>query len=129
MKTRIQILVMAIALAFTLTARAASYSQAPPVGLDTGAEFLITWNGTSFSISAPSGEGPYDGIEDTLFGVQNNGTTPLMSLTLSGPGIFGLDGDGINFYNGTGAAPGSPGPTGYEGWTSDSSTWGTGTQE
>jgi hypothetical protein len=134
MKKQIPKLALAIAVvgSFALSgnsAKATSFSQAPPVNLNTGAEFLITWNGTTFSVSGPSGEGPYDGIEDTLFGVQNNSTASLLSLSLTGSGIFGFDGDGIDFYNGTGAAPGSPGPTGYEGWTSGSSMWGTGTQE
>ncbi len=111
------------------SATATSYSQAPPVGLDTGAEFLITWDGTSFTVSAPSGEGPYDGVEDTLYGVQNNSSSPLLLINIDGMGngVFGFDGDGIDAFNGTGAPPGSPGPTGYEGWTSDSSMWGTGT--
>lgn len=129
-----QILKLALAIAvvgsFALSsnsAKAAGYSQAPPVGANTGAEFLITWNGTTFSVSAPSGEGPFDGIEDTLFGIQNNSTAPLLSIFMTGSNIFGFDGDGIDFYNGIGLPPGSSGPTGYEGWTSDSSTWGTGT--
>ena len=134
MKNKIPTLALAIAvvIGFALSgtsAKAQGYSQAPPVNLNTGAEFLITWNGTTFSISAPSGEGPYDGIEDTLFGVQNDSSLPLFSLFLSGANIFGFDGDGISLYNGFGGPPGSPGPTGYEGWTSDSSTWGTGTPE
>jgi hypothetical protein len=109
------------------SAKAVGFMQAPPVNLNTGAEFLITWNGTTFSASAPSGEGPYDGIEDTLFGVQNNSSAPLLSINITGPNIFGFDGDGIGAFNGMGLPPGSPGPTGYEGWTSDSSMWGTGT--
>ena len=51
---------------------------------------------------------PYDGIEDTLIGVQNNSSTPLSSLPLAstdGAQLFGFDGDGIGNY----------GPTGYEG--------------
>jgi hypothetical protein len=124
--------VIAAVVGFALSgnsAKASGYSEAPPTGFDTGAEILITWNGSMFSISAPSGEGPFNGTDDTLFGVQNNSGAALASLTLSGSNIFAFDGNGINFFNGTGAAPGSPGPTGYEGWTSTTSTWGTGTQE
>jgi hypothetical protein len=123
--------VIAAVVGFALSGSSANaaFAQAPPTGLDTGAEFLITWDGSMFSISAPSGEGPFDGIDDTLFGVQNNSGAALASLSLSGSNIFAFDGDGINFFNGFGAAPGSPGPTGYEGWTSTTSTWGTGTQE
>ncbi len=38
---------------------------------------------------------PYEESEDSLIGVVNNQTTPLTSITLSGSGIFGFDGDGI----------------------------------
>jgi hypothetical protein len=117
---------VAATVAFALSGNSAKaqFSQAPPTGSNTGAEFLISWDGTTFSVSGPSGEGPYDGVEDTLFGVQNNSSAPLFSIALSGTNIFGFDGDGIDAFNGTGAPPGSPGPTGYEGWTSTSSTWG-----
>jgi hypothetical protein len=122
---------VAATVAFALSGNSAKaqFSQAPPTGSNTGAEFLISWDGTTFSVSGPSGQGPYDGVEDTLFGVQNNSSAPLFSIALSGSNIFGFDGDGINAFNGTGAPPGSPGPTGYEGWTSTSSTWGTGTAD
>jgi hypothetical protein len=60
---------------------------------------------------------PYDGIEDSLVGVQNNSGQVINVLPLAGTNIFGFDGDGI-------CAPGYPTalhscswdhPTGYEG--------------
>jgi hypothetical protein len=121
LKPMFSALVLGLALSFSSTVRAA-YTQAPPTGNDTtGAEFLITWNGSTFSLSAPSGQGPYDGIEDTLFGIQNNSSSALMSIKLSGPNIFGFDGDGAGspFYNSSGPF----GPTGYEGTISTTSTF------
>jgi hypothetical protein len=101
------------------SAKAVGNTQAPPAGNDTtGAEFLITWNGTTFSASAPSGQGPFDGTEDTLYGVQNNSTTPLLSLTISGPNIFGFDGDGVSTFTGF-----PSGSTGYEGSISTTSVF------
>ena len=121
MKKQILRLALAIAVvgSFALSsnsAKAAGYSQGPPAGFDTGAEFLITWDGTTFSASAPSGEGPYDGIEDTLYGIQNNSNAPLLSLFITGANIFGFDGDGVSTF--TGFATGS---TGYEGSISTTS--------
>jgi hypothetical protein len=131
MKTKIHFLSVAfvatVAFLFALSANSthASFIQAPAVGANTGAEILITWNGTNFTVSPPSGEGPYDGLEDTLYGIQNNSTAPLLSVTLTGLDIMGFDGDGIDAFNGIGNAPGSPpgGATGYEGWTSLTSAW------
>lgn len=94
----------------------APFTQCPAIGLDTSCALLLVVNpdGTVNAYSDPS-QGPFDGIEDTLVGVQNNAAVSLPSLTLSGPGAFGFDGDGIcSGYPGT--PTGCPfGPTGYEG--------------
>ena len=58
---------------------------------------------------------PYDGSDDNLVGVVNNGTTPLTQLTLSGSGISGWEGDGICAF----AAGGIAGDT----WTGQSSSY------
>jgi hypothetical protein len=60
-----------------------------------------------------TGQGPYDGSDDTLVGVVNNGSKPITSIKLSSAlQIFGFDGDGLVVY-------GIPGndldPTGYGG--------------
>jgi len=75
---------------------AAYYSGAIPVAA------IITINPDgSVAITNPSGAAAYDGSDDSLIGVVNNGTTALTSLTLSGNYIFGFDGaDGIDYYAG-----------------------------
>jgi hypothetical protein len=101
----------------------------PPLGNDTlGPQFLITFNANG-SITTSNGpgfsQGPYDGSDDTYFGVINNGTTSLSSFNLMATGppsdIFHFDLDGVvnpGFLGGTTgpAAPGNPNdPTGYGG--------------
>jgi len=41
---------------------------------------------------------PYDNIEDTQVGVLNLSSSTVYALGLSGPGVFGFDGDGIGTY-------------------------------
>jgi hypothetical protein len=57
--------------------------------------------------------GPYDGIEDTLVGVQNLSGGTVKSITLSSKtlAIFGFDGDGLETF----ISPPKGGATGYEG--------------
>ncbi len=89
------------------------FTQCPPIGNDTSCGTLITVNpdGTGTVDSDPS-QGPYDGSEDTLIGLQNNSTGTVSSVDLSSTtDLFGFDGDGICTYTG-----GPPcGATGYEG--------------
>ncbi len=91
-----------------------SYCQG--FGNDTnGATLVITVTNSGATIGAgPSSQGPYDGSEDTYIGVQNNSTHTITSLNISGPGIFGLDGDGIDTY-GAMKVVGNPDTTGYGG--------------
>jgi hypothetical protein len=87
----------------------------PPIGADTQPAFIITFGPNGAITTTKTGQGPYDGIEDTYVGVRNlanSGTTVTKIHLTASVDIFGFDGDGI-------AAPqfGSPvsGPTGYEG--------------
>ena len=71
----------------------------PPVGVNTGCQFLITINASGLPTVAmdpnPPNNGPYDGSDDTLVGVQNNSTQTVTSLPLSSStDIFNFDGDG-----------------------------------
>jgi hypothetical protein len=100
------------------------FTQCPPVGADTSCAILIVVTDSGISVYTDPSQGPYDQIEDTLIGVQNNSAhTTLNSLPLSSPNpIFGFDGDGICGIDSTTnmpfnpAPPGCPfGPTGYEG--------------
>src|SRR6266487_1909651 len=63
------------------------FDQCPPVGLDSSCGVLITVNpgGCSTIITPDPSQGPYDGADDTLTGVQNNSGAPLCSITLNQP--------------------------------------------
>jgi DNA-binding beta-propeller fold protein YncE len=90
-------------------------TQCPPIGNDTGCGVLITINPDRTTSITDSGQGPYDGSDDTLVGVQNNTNSFIAQISLSsGQGIFDFEGDGICTQ--AGAPSGCPfGPTGYEG--------------
>jgi hypothetical protein len=103
------------------------FTQCPALGFDAGCAILIVVqpNGTLVSYADPS-QSPFDGIEDTLIGVQNESGSTVSSIALQGtvfPGIFEFDGDGLcsgqNEGGGSGFLPppaGCPfGPTTYEG--------------
>lgn len=73
-------------------------AQCPAVGADTGCGPVITVTNTGATVSF-TGQGPYDGFDDTLVGVVNNSSLPINSLGLSsGLNIFAFDGDGIDTY-------------------------------
>lgn len=113
------------------SASAALFPQCPPVGANDGCSILITVDSTGHgSVAAdpnPPNNGPYDGSDDTLVGLQNNAPGNVTSVDLSSTTqpIFGFEADGICDPSswsapGNGAAPGCPspagfGPTGYEG--------------
>lgn len=92
------------------------FTQCPHVGLDTGCAVLIVINpDSSITVLSDPNQPPFDGIEDTLVGVQNNSSqsVPAIQLT-SNTDIFGFDGDGL--CNASPQPAGCPfGPTGYEG--------------
>ena len=91
------------------------FSQCPPVGIDTSCAVLIVYNpdGSRVTLVDPT-QPPFDGIEDTLVGVQNNSSSSISSTPLTGPFIFAFDGDGLCTQSIRPA--GCPyGPTRYEG--------------
>ena len=92
------------------------FPQCPAVGLNTGCAVLVTINpDTSTTVQIDPSQGPFDGIEDTLVGVQNNSSQKIFSLSISSPtDIFGFDGDGLCSVSPRPAGC-SFGPTGYEG--------------
>ena len=103
-----------------VSARAQSFPECPPVGLDTtGCEFLITITGpTTFTVATSSPDlGPYDGADDTLVGVINSSGATVNSIFLSSnTDIFGFDGDGAcTTINASGGSCTSPDPNGYGG--------------
>ena len=86
----------ALVLAAT-SASAATFSDFPNIGANTaGAALLITLGSGGATIATnPTNSLPYEGIEDAYVGVWNNTSVTIGSIGLSGPGIFGFDGDGI----------------------------------
>jgi hypothetical protein len=96
------------------------FTQCPAIGLSTSCAILIELTDTGTNILADPTVLPFDGVEDTLVGIQNNSTQTVSRVTLSGSGttglpIFGFEGDGL-CAGYTGSPAGCPfGTTGYEG--------------
>ncbi len=89
------------------TAGAAAYTQCPPVYKDTGCQFLVTVTSGGETIAEDSSQGPYEGSDDALVGVQNNSSSPISSIHLSAENeLFGFEGDGICSPGGAPIAPG-----------------------
>jgi len=88
------------------------FNQCPAIGADAscGVLVVIDKNGRVTGYYDPN-EGPYDGSDDTLVGVLNGSLNTVRKLPLSGPDIFGFDGDGLCTY----VVCRYPNPTGYEG--------------
>ncbi len=84
----------------------AAFAAFPGFGQNPqGPEFLITFtdNGISTALNPvySTDPGPYDGIEDTYFGVVNNSSKTVSSFTLTSTTnqpIGAFDGDGIDTY-------------------------------
>ncbi|HEY1510564.1 MAG TPA: hypothetical protein VGF93_16260 [Solirubrobacteraceae bacterium] len=77
------------------------FTQCPPVRLDSGCAVLIAVaNGGAQVLRDPT-QGPYEGDEDALIGVQNNSSGPISSIPVSIPttgkdiDLFGFDQDGL----------------------------------
>jgi hypothetical protein len=101
-----------------------AHAQCPAYGSDTDCGAVITITATGATVTS-TGQGPYDGSDDTLIGVVNNipactgsnSRSPcglsIASIDLQSPNpIFAFDLDGIVTYG----APGNPlDPTGYGG--------------
>lgn len=78
---------------------------------------IITYNADgSISTTAPDGAtANYDGMDDALIGVINNSGQVLNGFHLSGTGIGGFDGDGIDTFITGAEVAGNPDTTGYGG--------------
>jgi len=81
----------------TFTANVAQFTQCPPVYLDSGCQYLITVNSGTETVTQDTTQGPYEGADDSLIGVQNNSSSPVSELPLSVPSsdLFGFEGDGL----------------------------------
>ena len=116
-------LIVTCALSATLAGAASAaapappFTQCPPVGADTSCALLIHIDSSGgVGVFGDPSQGPYDSVEDTMVGVQNDSGTSIASIPLSsttGKALFGFDGDGLCTFL---ADPGCPfGATGYEG--------------
>jgi hypothetical protein len=88
---------LGLALIAAPVASAATFPQCPAVFENTGCQFLITVNNGSQTVIEDTAQGPYEGADDSLIGVQNNSSSPVSQLPLSVPGsaLFGFEQDGI----------------------------------
>ena len=101
------------------------FTQCPHVGAAVTCSVLIYYDASGNTHTATdSSQPPYDNIEDSLVGIQNNSPNRIFFIRLKNPDIFGFDNDGVcgtDPNSPTGAPitprpPGCPfGPTGYEG--------------
>ena len=90
------ILIAAAAVAATgALASSPPFTECPAVGVDTSCGVLIDVTDSGATVSVDSTQHPYDNSEDTLVGIINDSSHPLVSVSLSATGIFGFDGDGI----------------------------------
>ena len=76
---------------------APQFTQCPAVDANTGCQYLITVNNGTETVLQDTNQGPYEGSEDSLIGVQNNSSSPVSELPLAVPGsdLFSFDGDGL----------------------------------
>jgi hypothetical protein len=74
----------------------AALTQCVPVFKDTSCQFLITVTDTERTVESDPTQGPYEGSDDALIGVQNNSSKPISSIPLSAENeLFGFEHDGI----------------------------------
>jgi hypothetical protein len=77
----------------TFTAVVAQFTQCPAVYQNGGCQFLIVSSDGGTTILQDSNEGPYEGVEDALIGVQNNSSKPISAIPISASGsdLFSFD--------------------------------------
>jgi hypothetical protein len=105
------------------SAQAASQAICPTTGFTNSAttppncNLVITFNANgSITTTVPIGAATNsDGAEDSLIGVINNTGHALTKFTITGSGIFGFEGDGIDTFTGIGPTGTNHDTTGYGG--------------
>jgi hypothetical protein len=74
----------------------AMFEQCPHVDKDTGCQFLITATGNGVQVAEDPSQGPYDGEDDTLVGLQNESASSISSMPLSAEEpVFAFDRGGL----------------------------------
>src|ERR1019366_6853081 len=85
----------------------AAFPQCPAVDHDTSCQFLITVTDKGVQVAQDPSQGPYDGEDDALIGIQHSSSRAISSIPLSAEnGLFGFESDGICS---PGSAPVAPG--------------------
>jgi hypothetical protein len=99
---------MAALLSAAPVASAQPFGQCPPVSADKSCQYLITVTDAGQSVAQDMAQGPYDGEDDSLIGVQNSSSKAIAALPLSAGSteLFGFEQDGLCD---PGVAPVAPG--------------------
>ncbi len=93
---------LALGLAALAPSMADAFPQCPAVNKDTGCQFLITVTDKGVQVAQDPAQGPYDGEDDALIGIQNASSKAVSSIPLSAENsLFGFESDGL-------CSPGSP---------------------
>jgi hypothetical protein len=100
MRVRGALLLLAVLIPATIAvpgAHAQPFAQCPAVGADKSCQFLVTITNAGPSVAQDTTQGPYEKSDDSLIGVQNNGSNSITALPLAAPGtsLFGFESDGI----------------------------------
>ena len=74
----------------------AAFTQCPAVDKDTSCQFLVTVTDAETTVESDPGQGPYEGADDALIGIQNNSSKPISSIPFTAEvELFGFENDGI----------------------------------
>ena len=73
---------------------ATPFTHSPDAGA-TGCNVVITINADRSTTVSIKDSTPYEASEDVLIGVVNSSSSSVPAITLTGSGIFGLEGDGM----------------------------------
>jgi hypothetical protein len=100
---------LVVAFAMDDVAAAQPFTQCPAVNADKSCQYLVTVTDAGQSVAGDATQGPYDGEDDSLIGVQNSSSKAIAALPLSAPPgteLFGFEQDGLCDPGGTPVAPG-----------------------
>src|ERR1017187_9873406 len=93
----VPLMLLALAACIPASAQAPPFNQCPHVGLSTGCAYLVVVMDGASNVLSDASQPPYDGVDDTLVGVQNSSSNSIASLPLNGSGmaILAFNGSGI----------------------------------
>ena len=110
---------VALAICAAPAVQAQPFGQCPAVNVDKSCQYLVTITDAGPSVAADASQGPYDGEDDSLIGVQNSSSKAIAALPLSAEtNLFGFEEDGLCDPGGAPVAPGcQPAPGSAAGTT------------